>query len=569
MKKGEQTPINSIKGADNVFYEIKQKTIPAVIDEAAEKFPDTKALMFNRGDGKLFYLTYSAMKDRIVRLSSWMQRKNWPRGSHIAILGQNSVEWATTYLAIQYAGLTAVPIDAGLRLQEIRHILRHSEAKALFISRKHAGTLLSSNELQIDIPNTILEDTPELAEKEQQPLPPRPVKDPDKPASIIYTSGTTGSPKGVVLTHRNIVSDIADVLQIVEILHEDVFLSVLPIHHSFEGTAGFLLPLATGSGICYARALRSKEILEDIEAANVTIMLGVPLLFEKFYSGIKKGVEKKGRIAQTIFGGTMALSNTISRLFNVNASKAAMKPFREKAGFGRMRLMISGGAAIRPEVVEFFNQFGITCIQGYGLSETSPVICVNRLEDNNPRSVGPALPSVKIRIDGEDVGEIQAKGPVVFSEYFKNPKATKEAFTKDGWFKTGDLGRIDEHGHVYIVGRAKNIIVTDGGKNVQPEEIEDKINNSPLVSECLIVGKKTGRGGEEPYAVIVPDFDALDARFGSGLDEEEMRKHFKKIIDEVNNIIAPYKRIKGFKIQYEEFPKTSTRKIKRYLFKID
>jgi long-chain acyl-CoA synthetase len=245
-----------------------------------------------------------------------------------------------------------------------------------------------------------------------------------------------------------------------------------------------------------------------------------------------------------------------------------MKVFRSKAGFGNLYLMMSGGAAINPETVIFFNGFGIICAQGYGLTETSPVICVNPPKKNKPSTVGPAIKGVEIRIaepDNDQIGEIQAKGIPVFSGYYKNPEATREAFTDDGWFKTGDLGMMDSDGYVTITGRAKNVIVTGAGKNIYPEELEEKLNMSQFVVESLIVPTHS-ESGEEPFAIIVPDFDAVDAHFSGIWDDPALETLLKNEVEIINSKIAPYKRIKGFKIQQEEFPKTSTRKIKRYLF---
>jgi long-chain acyl-CoA synthetase len=246
-----------------------------------------------------------------------------------------------------------------------------------------------------------------------------------------------------------------------------------------------------------------------------------------------------------------------------------------------MRLMVSGGAAIRPEIVSFFNSFGIDFVQGYGLSETSPVLCVNPIEKNKHESVGPAVGNCEIRIDNSEStsedghsqnneGEIIAHGESVFKQYFKNPDATSATFTADGWFRTGDLGQIDEDGYLFITGRAKNLIVSPGGKNIHPEALEEMINQSEFVIESLVVGKTSGCGtGEEPFAIIVPDIDALDNEIGSSFSDSEIRKFFGKIIEDINRKVAAYKRIKGFKLQYEEFPKTSTRKIKRYLYNFD
>ena len=543
------------------------KTIPEAVFTTCERFPNKVALMVNRGDGTFEEITYSQLMDKVVRLSSFIQRSGFEAGEHIAILGHNSPQWAIAYLAIQTAGCIAVPLDSAQRPNELRHILRHSDSSAIFLDKNFLNVLSDEVEDYFpDLPRFELQNIDIIIDTETSPKPPRFDKSQDNVAVIIYTSGTTGAPKGVMLTHKNILSDIDFMFRVITVTEKDTFLSVLPIHHSFEATCGFLAPLTIGCSIVYARALRAKEILEDIKAGGVTIMLGVPLLFEKFYSGIKKGVRKSGFIGRSIFGGAMGISKAL-KVFSKNSGKLIMKPFRNKAGMGGLNLLISGGAAIKPEVVKFFNNFGITCSQGYGLTETSPVVSVNPINKIKAESVGPPIPEVKVRIGNpneEGIGEIQVKGPIVFAGYYKNEEATKEAFTDDGWFRTGDLGYIDKDGYIYITGRLKNMILTSGGKNVYPEEIEEKINSHDVVLESLVIGRKT-KGGEEPFAIVVPNFDYIDEKYGS-MSESQVEALIRGVIEDVNKKIAPYKRIKGFAIQTEEFPKTSTRKIKRYLY---
>ena len=535
--------------------------------QTAQKFPDRRALMVNNPADSPRIIKYSELLDSFIKLSSVIQSKGFAPGDHIALLGPNCPEWAIAYLAIQAAGCIVVPLDANLRPVEHRHIIHHSDAKAIFLSSRYHKGLIEDGEDEFEIPHFLFDDIEGLILAEEKPLPPRYPENDECQAVIIYTSGTTGSPKGVVLTHRNIIADIWALPRRVEILPSDNFISVLPVHHVFEATCGFLTPLSIGCGICYARALRGKEILEDIQASDATIMLGVPLLFEKFFNGITRGVREKGVIASAVFNSAMGLSRLIDSAFGGHSGKTVMNGFRNKAGFAGLRLMISGGAAIRPDIVRFFNSFGVVCVQGYGLSETSPVITANPAEKNKAESVGPAIDGVELKIlepNSEGVGEVMAKGDPVFAQYYKNPEATREAFTEEGWFRTGDLGSIDPDGYLILKGREKNIIVTSGGKNVYPEEIEEIINQTSYVMESLIVGV-VNRNSEEPFAILVPDFDALDEA-GISTTEDNLEKLYKEVISEVNTQIATYKRVRNFKIQQEEFPKTSTRKIKRYLY---
>ncbi len=551
------------------MIDLAGKLIPQLLENTAERLPERVALMVNNGDGTLYTLTYSQFQSRVKKLSSFIQKAGFASGEHIAVLGKNSPDWAIAYLAVQTAGCIVIPLDAAMRPQELRHIIRHSDAKAIFMDSKFMYVIKEGDEEFLpDLTYFQLDNIESLIKTEDEPLHPRYSDDDNITAAIIYTSGTTGSPKGVVLSHKNIIADIIGMMPIIPFTEKDNFLSVLPIHHAFENTCGFLTPIAIGCGICYARALRAKEILEDIAASNATVMLGVPLLFDKFYKGILKGVKKKGAAAKTVFGTIIGITKALDGIFKGHSGKVLMRAFRKKAGFGNMWLMISGGAAIRPEVVHFFNHFGIICIQGYGLSETSPVLAVNPPFKNKAASVGPPVAGIDIRIGNrneDEVGEIQAIGASVFQKYYKNPEATDEAFTEDGWFKTGDLGFIDTDGYVTICGREKNLIVTGGGKNVYPEEIEDVLNSTQFILESIVIGMESG-SGEEPFAIIVPDFDAVDAHFEGNWSNEKIERLLKQTIEDVNKKIALYKRIKGFKIQEDEFPKTSTKKIKRYIF---
>ncbi|MCK5833086.1 AMP-binding protein [bacterium] len=545
----------------------KVSIVPQILEKTASRIPDRIAMMVFDGSGGSTELTYSELLQKVRKLASFLKHAGFKKGQHIAVLGKNSPEWAITYFAIQTVGCVTIPLDPALRPQELRYIIRHSDAAAIFNNERFTAPLREENGFE-SIKQYNLEDIWKIMESEIEILPSFSNQDADLPASIIYTSGTTGSPKGVVLSHRNIIGDIDGMKKRVDLFSEDTFISVLPIHHSFEGTCGFLTPISIGSGICYARALRAKEILEDIQASNATIILGVPLLFDKIYKGIIKGVNKKGGIAKLAFGSVMGVTKLLDGTISRRAGIKTMKVFRKKAGFGNLRLMISGGAAIRPEIVDFFNYFGVTCLQGYGLSETSPVLAASPTTSKKSASVGPAISGVQLKIDlpnQDGVGEILARGVPVFQGYYKNPEATRDAFTPDGWFKTGDLGKIDDEGFLFISGRAKDVIVTAAGKNVYPDEIEEKINASKLVTESIIIGVKHANS-EEPFAIIVPDLDGLDKYFSKKWTDDDVEKVMKELIEKVNNQIAPYKRIKGFKIQQEEFPKTSTKKIKRYLY---
>ena len=399
-------------------YLIGMKISEMLID-TSNKFPNRPALMVNLGNGKLRSLTYSEFVENAKILSSFIQNSGYEPGVHIALLGKNSIEWAIAYFAILMAGCVVVPIDAMLQPQEINHIIHHSDVVAIFISQNIHNSLHADEKTMIDIQYYDLESISTYIDDDSETLPYRITHSDTDTAVIIYTSGTTGSPKGVVLSHKNIISDIYGFLSRFDFIVDEVFLSVLPCHHSFEATAGFLTPIALGCGICYARFLRSKEILEDLEISRASVMIGVPLLFEKFYSGIRRGVRKKNVIVRIIFGSVIKFNQLFNSVTSLNIGSSTMKLFRNKTGFGNMKLMVSGGAAIRTEVVAFFNLFGIPLIQGYGLSETSPVLSANLYNRNKYASIGTAIHGAELKIDAPDGerGELLARGPMVFEQY--------------------------------------------------------------------------------------------------------------------------------------------------------
>jgi long-chain acyl-CoA synthetase len=368
------------------------------------------------------------------------------------------------------------------------------------------------------------------------------------------------------------MSNVAMVYSIIDITHSDSMISVLPLHHTFEATAGFLFPLYTGCSITYARSLKSKELIEDIKNSGTTLMVGVPLLFEKMYEGMRRNLKKLPLPKRTLVNLLFMTSQGASALGKKDLGVVLFKSLREKAGLNTVKHFVSGGAALPPYISEFFNLLGIRLYQGYGLTETSPVLTANPPYAMKHSTVGLPLPGVEVKIINEDnngIGEIVAKGPNIFPCYYKNPQATAETF-QDEWFLTGDLGWIDEEGYLTITGRKKNLLVTGGGKNVYPEEIEALLNQQPHILESLVLGvPRPGGMGDEVEALIVPNYEVLDKEAEENnikWTPEQIEAVIKKEIAEVCTRLAEYKRIKKFSVHPEELAKTSTKKIKRYLY---
>jgi long-chain acyl-CoA synthetase len=525
-----------------------------------------------RKDGFFNEITYYELCENVKKIAGYLKSKKFKKGERAAVLGENRPEWGICHLGILWAGGIVVPLDSRASVSEWGHILRHSESKFLFVSEKFYDDVM---EIRDEIPEVkeiiSFEFLPQIFEGEEKMEKPEEVEREDV-AVILYTSGTTGLSKGIMLTHDNILSNIEMLLKVLDVDEKEVFFSVLPIHHVFEGTCGFLAPITLGCQIFYARSLKSKELIEDLKSARPTIFLVVPLLLEKMLIGIDKKIKKSNIIKKGVFYSLKGMSKFFQTIRFKSSSKILFKKVREELGLNRLKYLISGGAALPRWISKEYEIMGFPIYQGYGLSETSPVVSVNLPNKCKNESVGPPLPGVEIRIfdpDIEGIGEIGVKGKIVMKGYYKNEEATKKVF-RDGFLLTGDMGKIDKDGFLYITGRKKSVIVTKGGKNIYPEEIEEKLLQSPFIKEVLVLARihpKTKT--EEIHAIIYPDFEFIDEWAKEKeieITDEKLNKIIEEEIEKVNKELADYKRVRSFSLREEEFPKTTTQKIKRYLF---
>ncbi len=567
-------------GKESSKYQLDRGVFPLseFVDRSAADFGDSVVMRTYVGDDKYNEITYNQFRDKAYAIAKWLIDYGIEQGDRIAVLGENSPDWSACYLAVQMAGGVIVPVDRLMPATGIRHIISNSQSRVLFVSDKYLSTVeefrpVSTLEKKIcfvkmnqgedfDLPGII-----EHGKNLNVEFPKRSL---DETAAILYTSGTTGHSKGVMLTQNNIASNVAASSQVLALGPDDVFLSVLPVHHSFECTAGFLLPFYVGASITYSRSLKSADIIGDIRNTGVTIMVGVPLLFEKIQQGIQRKLRQTGK--EKLVNTMMGIVGVGEKL-HLNLSKPLFKGLREKAGMNTIRIFVSGGGPLDPSTAYFFNRLGLKLFQGYGLTETSPVTHVNCPWRVRHETVGPPLPGVEHKIlDANDqgVGEICVKGPNIFQGYFQNEEATAEVLDSEGWFKTGDMGLIHKDNYLQITGRKKNMLVTGGGKNVYPEEIEHFLNRSRFIAESLILGAPRAKGlGDEVVALIYPDYEQVDIHFEEmekKVTDEDVHSLIKEEINEAQKNLADYKRIKRFRIMEEEFQKTSTRKIKRYLY---
>jgi long-chain acyl-CoA synthetase len=559
----------------------QNNTLIDIIKQSRSLF-GSKFFMRRLFENKYDDITYNEFADKASAIGHSLLSIGLEKGDRAALLSENRPEWGMSYFGILIAGGVNVPLDALLKISSWAHIIRDSESKVLIVSKNFLPEF--ENALP-DMPNlkyiVCMDDVPidsnvitinTILKKGSAYQGTEPQIEPSDLASILYTSGTMGQSKGVMLSHANITSDLKGMLDTMQIVESDNFLSVLPIHHAFECTCGFLVPLAVGASITYARGLASKLLIEDIKNNKITILLGVPLLFEKMYAGITKAISKQPLTKRALFKVSFSLSSLLSATVNADAGKKIFNGLREKAGMGSIRLLLSGGAPMPPEISRAFNLLGFAFRQGYGLSETSPVLTLNPVDNYNDASVGKPIKGAELKIvdpDARGIGEIAARGPMVMQGYYKNPEATCEVL-KDGWLYTGDSGWADKEDFYFITGRVKNVIVTPAGKNVYPEEIESELNKSPFILESLVFGRQLeGRLGEEIEAIVVPDFEYLGGwanETGIKLSAEDIEKIIKNEVHKLSSDLAEFKRVKYIQIRQEEFEKTSTRKIKRYLF---
>jgi len=609
-----------------------------MLRESSLKYPQKTALR-RKSAGRWTDYSYATIWETSDRVAAGLAEWGIEHGDRVAILGSSSPFWVMSYLGILKSNAIAVPIDKDLKQGELRHILADCTARLLFTEHGYqeiihdiADSLPALQKIVIMDPSpsgdsplssrakqTLSELVNEwqrlsrkyqvdeddrqslerLAEAYQEVVAPvaagdsqgkknfvrrllqthdRPAPFPDvealddfekdalppgltvqshDPAVILYTSGTTGRSKGAMLSHANISSNVRSAIKLFDLDPEMHTLSFLPINHVFEQVAGIILPLAVGGTVSFAESLR--KLGDNLGEVKPNFLLGVPAVFRLLADRMTKKIE----------------SQKLSKLLYAFTPTRPIVTRKVREAFGGNPVFISGGAALDPVVAERLMELGLNVYQGYGITETSPVIAVETPAFNRLGTVGRPMPGIDVTIhepNAEGVGEIWAKGPNIMLGYYNNQKATDEVIT-DGWYRTGDLGCVDEDGALRICGRAKNLIVTANGKNVYPEEIENEISNSPFIAEIMVYGHKVDNTSEEVCALIYPHQEALDAYAeanGTGpLSLQDVEEIIRKEVLERGKALADYKRIKRFTLREDEFPKTTTRKIKRFVVEAD
>ncbi len=546
-------------------------TLTQIFKMTIDKFPDR--ICFTKFSPNRFSLTYKEVYDYLIKVSSYLKENGLEAGDKVAINGKNSIEWAIAYLSINFAGGVVVPLDNQLTIKKVKQLTAYSDCKFMLADKnilesldKEDPSFLQSLSLCMTLQGK--------SEKYQAMMDstPKELYEPydgceDDIAAILFTSGTTGNEKGAVLTQKNIVSDVFQAKddQFLQLDETDILYALLPLHHSYCCTAVLLVSVTFGSECVFGHGIVVSRMVNDLSKGKVTVFMGIPLLYNKLLSGMMKEVKKKGFVTNTIVHTLMFINGICKKYFKINPFRNFFnKKLLSKVGFDHNRILICGAGPLSPKVFHQYQQLGLDFIQGYGLTEASPILALNPISKFKIHSVGKMFELVDAKIlnpDSNGVGEIAVKGPNICQGYYKDEENTKKLFDEDGWMKTGDLGYLDKENYLYLKGRAKNIIVTEGGKNVYPEEIEDLFQLHPQVDQVLVRGyqEKKDVPAECIEAVIYPNEDYFKEK------KDKINEEMNEVIKLVNKELSGYKKIGKTTIVDKPMVMTSTKKIKRNL----
>ena len=553
----------------------KYTDLKEMLQKSGEEFGDRPAYIFKTEEkGKFREITHSEFREEINDLGTKLLDLGL-KNKRIAVISENRYEWAVDYLAVATGVGVIVPLDKSLPNNEIESLIKRSEVEAIFYSKKYdevMNKIKEQNEtnlkyfisMDLEKEENGIKSQKELAEQGKALIDNGNREfldakiDNEKMGIMLFTSGTTAMSKAVMLSHKNICSNLADIASVIKVTEKDRFLSFLPLHHTFECTVGFLYPISVGGAICFCDGIR--HIAENIKEYKITAMISVPILFESMYKKVMKGIEKKGKL-ETVKKG-MKISQFLLK-FGIDIRKQLFKEIHQTLGEDA-RLFVSGGAALDPETEKGFNAMGFTMYQGYGLTESSPVIAAEDDKYQRIGSIGKAFPSIEAKIidpDEDGIGELVAKGPSIMLGYYNNEEATKETLEGE-WLHTGDLARIDKDGYIFISGRKKFVIVLKNGKNIVPEELETLVNKIEGVKESFVYGRPEDDGDYKICAKLVYDPEVVKEEYGT-TDEKELKDILWKEVKKVNKEMPAYKYIRDISVTDKELIKTTTQKTKR------
>ena len=560
--KDNFTPWNQFDTYRGKEFSGEWPTIKELFHINTMRYPDNTC--WKEYSPKEISLTYKEAEEKVKEVSSWFLSLGVKKGDKIIVSGKNSVAWAVTYIAVQYAGCTVVPLDSSLHDEDFIKFAKFSDSVVLVADndrmKKVAGSLPMLGYASLEENGTY----PSIMTL-SAPYRDGHVMTEDDVAAILFTSGTTGTPKGVMLTNKNIVSDIFISQANMNIYPTDVFYAILPIHHAYTMLAVFMEGLGSGASVVFGKKLVVSQMLKELKEAKVTMFLGVPMIFNKLYAGLLAGVRKKGAVVYGLIRFLMGISGFLKKAFGLKVGKKMFGFLLKNLSLENCRICICGGGPLPSSTFQGFNELGLDFVQGYGLTETSPITHLNPIYAFKVESVGKNVAMTEAKIvdaDSEGNGVIYIKGPQVMKGYYKNQEATDEILDKDGWINTGDVGHIDSEGYLYLTGRAKSIIVTDGGKNVFPEEIEDKFQLYDDIEQICIIGyvKDKALKAEGIRAIIYPSKNVRET-----MKDDEIQKKMEGIISDVNKNLQAYKKISMVTVAKEPLEMTSTKKIKRFV----
>ena len=539
-------------------------TFREMMEISEERFPDNEA--FKAIVPKVVTFTYKQALKKIREIAYYLIATGAKKGDHIAVIGKNSPEWALAYFAISFAGCIIVPLDYSLHIEDMEKILAFGDVDRIFIDGEKIDEIdkegkLFKEKISLEPESKGYKYVLDLTGPETE-LPKLHAED---TAAMLFTSGTTGTPKGVMLSFSNFMSSTLSSQRLFDVYPTDVFYAILPIHHAYTMTAVLLETVVSGASCVFGKRLVTPIMLKELREGKITMLLAVPMLFNKLLAGLMAGVHKQGPFKENLIHFLMGFSGFMKKVFHVNLGKKIFgNMLLSKISLDKMRLCICGGGPLPASTFKQFNQLGIDFVQGYGLTETSPIININPIEVYIEESVGIPIPGVEEKIvspDEDGNGIIYVRGPQVMKGYYKNDEATEEVLSSDGWLNTGDVGHIDSNGFLYLTGRAKSIIVTEGGKNVFPEEIEDKFQLFNEIEQCCIIPYMINKEMKtEGIRMVIYPTEAYLKEHGM----EETSRHMEEVVESVNKGLQSYKKITMVTVVDQPLPMTSTKKVKRF-----
>ncbi len=581
VKKAEE---NQKKKEHKNYEGTHYNTIKEAFEYSTEKFANNTFLLEKTDHkGKWIETTYSEFKDEVIGLGTALIRKLGLKDTRIAIIGENTHYWYTAYMTMLCGVGIAVPIDKELPENEIENVLKRSKASAVIFSKKKEEVIKrvapnlpdvkyfiemnSDSSLEdrfVGIEHLIEEGKTLVKNGDDSYM--KIEIDPDEFKVLLFTSGTTSNAKGVMLCNRNLAQNINAASAYVDLRPDDRLMSILPLHHTYESSIGFLYPFAMGASVSICQGL--KYIVPDLKETNPTALLTVPLLVENLYKKINANIKKskKDGVVNSMIHVTNAL-----KAVGVDIKRKVFAEIYDNLG-GRIRIIVSAAAPIDAKIGKWLEDIGITFLQGYGLTETAPIAALTPDFQTKIGSAGKAVVDAELKIDNPNEngeGEVLIKSKTLMLGYYEDEEATEESiFEENGerWFRSGDIGYLDQDGFLFITGRCKNVIVTQNGKNIYPEEIELMLGNIPEIKECMVYGKKDEKEDKELIisARVIPNYEEIEAKYGKNLSDEEVHKIIWEKIKDVNKQLTSYKAIKNLEIKKDEFVKTTTMKIKRY-----